>query len=232
MNNVIKILKYNFGKYHTGTSKILYLIGFTLLVINTLATFIRIPMISEIMSLLDIAFISTFLGLNFIGSIIRFVRQISKENGKLLFTFPVKSSEFFIAKILEFIIIQGAIVIVTYILSLLSGNSLVELIKISSTAIMYGTIIAYVVVISFIVIFVSYIKNIALSLVAVVIGGSVISGIVERIIQAVTNFFPYFYIQIGSFIKLDIIYSILSLGWIIFLVYVAIYHLDRKLDII
>lgn len=232
MNNVIKILKYNLGKYHTGSSKILYIIGFTFLVINTLATFIRIPMISELMSLLDIALISTFLGLNFIASIIRFVKQISKEKGRLLFTLPVKSSEFFVAKILEFIIIQGAIVIVTYILSLLSGNSLVELIRLSSTTIMYGTIIAYVIVISFIVIFVSYIKNIALSLVAVVIGGSAISGVVERIIQLVTNFFPYFYIQIGSFMKFDIIYSILGLGWIIFLVYIAIYHLERKLDII
>lgn len=232
MRNVINILKYNFGKYHTGNSKILYLIGFTILCISSLATFTRIPMISEFMSLLDIAFISTFLGLNFIGSIIRFARQISKEKGKLLFTFPVKSSEFLIAKILEFIIIQGAIVLVAYIGSLLSGNSLAGLIKISSVAIMYGTIIAYVVGISLIVIVSSYINNMALSIVTVVIGGSVIVGIVERIIEVVTNIFPYFYIKIGSFPEIDIIYSLLSLGWIISLIYVAIYHLNKKLDII
>ena len=232
MRNVINILKYNFGKYHTGISKILYIIGFAILCISTLATFTRIPMISEFISLLDIAFISTFLGLNFIGSIIRFARQISKEKGKLLFTLPVKSSEFLIAKILEFIIIQGAVVLVAYILALFSGNSLADLIKISSVAIMYGTIIAYIVIISFIVIASSYIKNMALSIVAVVIGGSVITGIVERIIEVVTNFFPYFYMKIGSFIEIDIIYSFLSLGWIIFLIYLANYHLNKKLDII
>jgi hypothetical protein len=232
MRNVINILKYNFGKYHTGISKILYLIGFAILCISTLATFTRIPMISEFMSLLDIAFISTFLGLNFIGSIIRFIRQISKEKGKLLFTLPVKSSEFLIAKILEFIIIQGAIVLVAYILALLSGNSLADLIKISSIAVMYGTIIAYVVVISFIIIVSSYINNIALRIVAVVIGGAVITGIVDRIIEVVTNFFPYFYMKIGSSVEIDIIYSLLSLGWIISLIYLAIYHLNRKLDII
>lgn len=97
---------------------------------------------------------------------------------------------------------------------------------------MYGTIIAYVVVISFIVIFSSYINNIALRIVAVVIGGAVITGIVERIIEVVTDFFPYFYMKIGSFIEIDIIYSLLSLGWIISLIYLAIYHLNRKLDII
>lgn len=232
MKNVISILKYNFGKYHTGISKILYITGFAILCISTLATFSRIPIISGFMSLLDIAFISTFLGLNFIGSIIRFIRQISKENGKLLFTFPIKSSEFLIAKILEFIIIQGAIVLVAYITSLLAGNSLADLIKISSVAVMYGTIIAYVVIISFIVIVSSYVNNMALRGVAVVIGGSVIVGIAERIIEGITNFFPYFYMKIGSFPEIDIIYSLLSLGGIISLVYVAIYHLNRKLDII
>ncbi|WP_300384585.1 hypothetical protein [Clostridium sp.] len=232
MKNVINILKYNFGKYHTGTSKILYLIGFAILCISTLVTFTRIPGISKIMSLLDIAFISTFLGLNFIGSIIRFARQISKEKGKLLFTFPVKSSEFLIAKILEFIIIQAAIVLVAYIVPLISGNSLADLIKISSFAVMYGTIIAYVVIISLIVIVFSYISNMALRGVAIIIGGSVVVGIVERVIEVLTNFFPYFYMKIGSFIEIDIIYSLLSLGWIISLIYVATYHLNRKLDII
>lgn len=232
MRNIINILKYNFGKYHTGTSKILYLIGFALLIINTFATFTRIPFLSEIMSLLDIAFIATFLGLNFIGAIIRFTRQISKEKGKLLFTFPFKSSEFLIAKILEFIIIQGAVAIVAYILALLSGNSISDLIKLSSLAIMYGTIVTYLVVISLIVIIYSYIKNIGLSIVAVVIGGPIIAGIVDRIIDLITNLFPYFYLKIGSFMEIDIIYFILSLGWIIFLIYLAIYHIDRKLDII
>ncbi|MBD7915606.1 hypothetical protein H9660_10660 [Clostridium sp. Sa3CUN1] len=232
MRNIINILKYNFGKYHTGTSKILYLIGFAFLIINTFATFTNIQLLSEVMSLLDIAFIATFLGLNFIGSIIRFIRQISKEKGKLLFTFPIKGYEFLIAKILEFSIIQGAIAIVAYVLSLLSGNSLVDLIKLSSFSIMYGTIVAYVVVIAFIVIVQSYIKNIALSILTIVIGGPIISGIVDKIDKVITNLFPYFYIKIGNFIEIDIIYFVLSLCWIIFLIYLASYHLDKKLDII
>lgn len=232
MRNIINILKYNFGKYHTSTSKILYLIGFAFLIINTFTTFTRIPLIRELMALLDIAFIATFLWINFIGAIIRFTKQISKEKGKLLFTFQVKSSEFLIAKILEFIIMQGIIAIVAYILSLFSRNSLADLIKVSSIGIMYGTIVAYVVAISFIVIIQSYIKNIGFSILAVVIGGPIIAGIVDGIINLITNLLPYFYLKVGSFMEVDIIHFILSLGCIIFLIYLAIYHLDRKLDII
>lgn len=232
MKNIINLLKYNFGRYHTGTSKILYIIGFSVLFINTFSILTRIPIISEIIALSNIALICTFLGLNFIGSIIRFVRQISKEKGKLLFTFPFKSYEFVIAKILEFTIIQGGIVLVGYIMSILSVDSISDLIKISSFSVAYGTIISYIITISLITIVLSYIKNVALSMVVVVIGGSILTGIFDKIIYSITNIFPYLYIKIGNFMEIDIIYFLLTLGSISFLVYLAIYHLEKKLDII
>lgn len=232
MRNIVNILKYNFGKYYIGTGKILYIIAFSILLMNTSLIFVKIPIISGIISLINIGFICTFLGLNFIGSIIRFTRQISKEKGKLLFTFPIKSSEFLIAKILEFIIIQGAIVLVASIISLFSSSSLNELIIISAFSVAYGTIVSYIVVISLIIIIVSYTKNMGLSVAVTLIGGSIISGIIESIILSIIKFLPYFYIKIGTFIEIDIIYFILSLGVISLLVYSAIYHLERKLDII
>ncbi|WP_066895621.1 hypothetical protein [Clostridium nigeriense] len=232
MRNIINLLKYNFGKYHTGTSKILYIIGFSILLINVFSTFSRIPLISEVMSLSNIAFISTFLGLNFIGAIIRFTRQISKEKGKLIFTFPINSYEFLISKILEFIIIQGSIVVVAYIMSLISVSSVSGLIRTVAFSVAYGTIISYMVIISFIIIALSYIKNMPLSIIAVIIGGPIIAGIVDKFIYSITNLFPYLYIKIGSFIEIDIIYFLLSLAGIVFIVYLAIYHLEKKLDII
>lgn len=231
MRNIINILKYNFGRYHTGTGKILYIIAFLILLMNTSLIFIKIPIISEIISLINTGFICTFLGLNFIGSIMKFTRQISKEKGKLLFTFPIKSSEFLIAKILEFIIIQGAIVLVASIISLISSSSLNELIITLASSIAYGTIVSYIVVISLIIIILSYTKNIGLSILVSIIGGSIISGIIDSIILAIIKFLPYFYIKIGTFIEIDIIYFLLSLGFIELLVYLAIYHLERKLDI-
>lgn len=213
-------------------SKVFYIVGLVILCFNFIGMFARIPILGEMISLLNIGFVVTFLSINFIWSLVRFQTQISKEKGKLLFTLPIKSHEFIIAKIIEFILIQGIIVFITMLMTLISGNSLRDLVNLSSIAVMYGTIIAYIIIISFMVIFSSYIKNTALYILAVVIGGSIIQGIVEGIIKTITNFLPYIYMKIGTFIEIDLVHSLLSLSWIIFIVYLAIYHLDKKLDII
>lgn len=97
---------------------------------------------------------------------------------------------------------------------------------------MFGTTVAYIFIISLIIVFSSYINNKALSMTAALIGGSIIQGIVGGAIKIVTNLMPYIYIRIGTSIEIDVIYTILSLLWIIFIVWVAIYYLDKKLDII
>lgn len=232
MRNIINLLKYNFGKYHTGTSKILYIIGFSFLIINTFSILIAIPGLREVLALFNIGVISTFLSINLILAIVRFVRQISKEKGKLLFTLPVKSNEFLISKILEFIIVQGVIVIVAYIMALILPSSVASLIRKVSISVAYGTTVSYIIIISFITIAISYIKNTALGVITVLIGGSIITGIADKIINLITNLFPYLYINIGGFIEIDIIYFLLSLASITLLVYLAIYHLEKKLDII
>lgn len=232
MRNIINLLKYNFGKYHTGTSKILYIIGFSFLIINTFSILIAIPGLREVLALFNIGVISTFLSINLLLAIVRFVRQISKEKGKLLFTLPVKSNEFLISKILEFIIVQGAIVIVAYIMALILPSSVASLIRKVSISVAYGTTVSYIIIISFITIAISYIKNTALGVITVLIGGSIITGIADKIINLITNLFPYLYINIGGFIEIDIIYFLLSLASITLLVYLAIYHLEKKLDII
>lgn len=232
MRNIINLLKYNLGKYHTGTSKILYIIGFSFLIINTFSILIAIPGLREVLALFNIGVISTFLSINLLLAIVRFVRQISKEKGKLLFTLPVKSNEFLISKILEFIIVQGAIVIVAYIMALILPSSVASLIRKVSISVAYGTTVSYIIIISFITIAISYIKNTALGVITVLIGGSIITGIADKIINLITNLFPYLYINIGGFIEIDIIYFLLSLASITLLVYLAIYHLEKKLDII
>lgn len=232
MKNIINLLKYNFGKYYTSKSKVFYIVGLVILCFNFIGMFTRIPFLSEIVSLLNVGFVVTFLSINFVWQIVRFQTQISKEKGKLLFTFPIKSNEFMLAKIIEFIIIQGIIVLITNLAALASGNGLMGLINLSSTAVMYGTIIGFIIIISFMVICSSYIYNTALSVIAVLIGGGIVQGIVQWIIKSVTNLLPYIYIRIGNSIEIDLLYSLLSFAWIIFIVYIAIYHLDRKLDII
>ncbi|WP_291648685.1 hypothetical protein [Clostridium sp.] len=232
MNNVLNILKYNFGKYNSGISKILYVIAFVILCILTLGIFIKIPFVGELMSIMNIVFISTFLGINFITSIIKFISQISKDNGKLIFTLPIKAWEFMIAKYLEFIILQGSIAVMAYIISSLSNNTMAEVVKMASFGVAFGTTAAYIVITSFIVIFSSYIYNVGLCVLAVIVGGGIIQGFVSEINRFITNLFPYIYLKIGSFIEIDLISTLLGILWVGILVTMAVNHLDKKLDII
>ncbi|MDI9219033.1 hypothetical protein [Clostridium tertium] len=232
MKNILNILKYNFGKYNSGISKILYMSVFIILCMLTLGIFIKVPFIGELMSVMSIAFISTFLAINFITSIIKFISQISKDNGKLIFTLPIKAWEFMIAKYIEFIILQGSIALVAYIVSSLSGNAMAEVVKMAVFGVAFGTTAAYIVITSFIVIFSSYIYNVGLCILAVIVGGGIIQSFVSGINRFITNLFPYVYLKLGSFIEIDLISMLLGILWVGILVTIAINYLDKKLDII
>ena len=232
MRNIINLLKYNFGKYHLSKSIILYIIGLAILVFNSIGIITKVPMISQIISFVNVGFVVTFLSINFIWSIFRFQSQISKEKGKLLFTFPIKSSEFIIAKIVEFIIIQGIVVFIAFLSSLFAKGDIMNLINISSVAVMFGTIVAYIIIISYITIFSPYINNKALCILAIIIGGGTIQLIVQGVINIVTKFLPYVYMRIGYFIEIDVISLLLNFGWIAFITWLAMDYLEKKLDII
>ena len=232
MRNIINLLKYNFGRYHTSKSVIFYVIGIIVLLFNSMGLFIKLPIAAQIISVLNMSFIVTFLAATFIWSIIRFKSQISKEKGRLIFTSPIKSHEFMIAKIIEFIIIQGIIVFLANIVSLISRNDFMNLISTTSIAVMIGTTVGYITIICFITIFLSYIKNTALCVLAVIFGVGIIQVLIESVINVIVSFFPYIYIKFGTFFSIDIIYSVINLIWLVFLVWLSIYHLDKKLDII
>ena len=232
MRNIINLLKYNFGKYHTSKSIVLYIIGLAILFFNSIGIIANVPILSQIISLVNIGFVITFLIINFIWSIFRFQSQISKEKGKLLFTFPIKSSEFIIAKIIEFIIIQGGMVFIAFISFLFAREDIMNLINLSSMAVMFSTIVAYIIIISYITIFSSYINNKALCILAIIIGGGAIQLIVQGVINIITKVLPYIYMRIGDFNEIDIISVLLNFGWIAFITWLAIYFLDNKLDII
>ena len=121
---------------------------------------------------------------------------------------------------------------IVYLFSLISVNSVSSLVRLVSISTAFGTIVGYIFIASFTVIFSSYFNNAVLVILAVILGGGFIQSIVEGIIWAVTRVFPYVYMRVGTFIEVDIINTLLSLAWTVALVYMAIYHLDKKLDII
>lgn len=231
MRNIFKLLKYNFGIYDSGISKMGYVIALVLLVFLGLGGRINIPYVPELMSGLSIAFVASFLGINFIVAIIKFSLQVSKDEGNLVFMFPVKSWEFMVAKFLEFTIMQAVIVLAVLITSLLSLSSISGMIVLTSVATAFGTVVAYIAITSYIVIFASYINNTFLCVLAVIFGGGIIESIVEFINWGITRILPYVYLRIGTFIEIDIIDTLLNAVWIILLVVIGIKHLNKKLDI-
>lgn len=232
MNNIFNILKYNFGKYNSGASKVAYIISLIILTLFMFGTFTRVPFLSEFFSAMNIAYITLFLVINLIISLVRFSKEISKDRGKLVFTLPIKSWEYIVAKYIEFIILQGSIVLIAYIITSLSGNLMAETVKLVALSTAYGIIAAYIIITSLIVIFSSYISNSGLCLLAVIVGGGIIRSFVSNLNRFITALFPYVYMKIGSFIEIDIISSLLWGLWVIALVITSIYHLDKKLDIV
>ncbi len=232
MKNIINIIKYNFAKYNMGVGRVFYIIGLILILLINIGTFTRIPYVSEILSFINIGFVATFLAVNFITSIVIFYKQISRDEGRLLFIFPIKAWEFIAAKFIEFIIVQGGFALIVCLFSLITSNSVAGLVRLVTISTAFGTFVGYIFIASFTVIFSSYFNNAGLVILAVILGGGFIQSIVEGIIWAVTRVFPYIYMRLGTFMEVDIINTLLSLVWTGVLVYMAIYHLDKKLDII
>lgn len=232
MNNILKLLKYNFGRYNSGVSKLSGVIVVIIILLLGASTFINIPFVSEIVGLTNMAFVVSVLGINFIVSLVTFFLQISKEQGKLIFMFPIKSWEYLAAKYLEFIIFQLGITLVFSVIAVISGSSVQSMLTVAVLATGFGTIIGYIIITAFTVIVASYIHNSALCLIAVIFGGGIVNSIVETIIWGITRFLPYVYIRIGSLVELDLISVLLEGLCIIGLLIIANKHLDKKLDIV
>lgn len=60
MKNIINLLKYNFGKYYISKSVIFYIIGLVFLLLNSIGILTKIPIVSQIISFLNVGFIVTF----------------------------------------------------------------------------------------------------------------------------------------------------------------------------
>lgn len=232
MNNIFKLLKYDFGRYNSGINKIVGIIIGILAILLAGSMFINVPLVSEILGMANMVFVVSVLGINFIVSIVTFSLQISKEQGKLVFMFPVKSWEYMIAKYLEFIIFQLAVVSIFSLIAVVAGSSIREVLVTAVIATGVGTSIAYIIITAFIVIVASYIHNTVLCIIAVIFGGGILQTAIELIILGITRFLPYVYLKIGVFLEFDLIEILLQTICVVMLVIISTKHLDKKLDII
>lgn len=226
IKNILNISKYTFR-----TLRIMYLIEAVILVLALGS--------SSFLSKFTLGFdlipaISLLLIINFIAHIIIFSMQLSKEYGRLLFLTPISGIDFILGNLLELILTNSFIVIISNLNIMVNSNNMTSMIFSISLSILFGIIIGYLIITALIAILGSYIKSTALCVLAVIatwIIGDIIYSFISNLLLLL---FPYWYITIGKYgaIEVDIFSILINLIALITLQLIAANRIDRKLDIV
>lgn len=226
IKNILNISKYTFR-----TLRIMYLIEAVILVLALGS--------SSFLSKFTLGFdlipaISLLLIINFIAHIIIFSMQLSKEYGRLLFLTPISGIDFILGNLLELILTNSFIVIISNLNIMVNSNNMTSMIFSISLSILFGIIIGYLIITALIAILGSYIKSTALCVLAVIatwIIGDIIYSFISNLLLLL---FPYWYITIGKYraIEVDIFSMLINLIVLITLQLIAANRIDRKLDIV
>ena len=226
IKNILNISKYTFR-----TLRIMYLIEAVILVLALGS--------SSFLSKFTLGFdlipaISLLLIINFIAHIIIFSMQLSKEYGRLLFLTPISGIDFILGNLLELILTNSFIVIISNLNIIVNSNNMTSMIFSISLSILFGIIIGYLIITALIAILGSYIKSTALCVLAVIatwIIGDIIYSFISNLLLLL---FPYWYITIGKYgaIEVDIFSMLINLIVLITLQLIAANRIDRKLDIV
>lgn len=226
IKNILNISKYTFR-----TLRIMYLIEAVILVLALGS--------SSFLSKFTLGFdlipaISLLLIINFIAHIIIFSMQLSKEYGRLLFLTPISGIDFILGNLLELILTNSFIVIISNLNIMVNSNNMTSMIFSISLSILFGIIIGYLIITALIAILGSYIKSTALCVLSVIatwIIGDIIYSFISNLLLLL---FPYWYITIGKYgaIEVDIFSMLINLIALITLQLIAANRIDRKLDIV
>lgn len=223
MKNVLNIMKYSFKGL-----RVFYFIELIVMVIGVASS----KLIADFTGGWDIiALVSVVFTTNFIGSIILFSTEISKDNGRLLFLTPIKGIEFIIGNLLQLMIVDLGILFITLISNVINTGSVNIDILLIAAVIAYGLLLGYLVITSLIAIIASYIKNTFTAIVSVILTFIIGSVMYEIIASIILWVLPYVYMTIGNRISIDVLSVILSTVTLIALQVVAAKHIDKKLDI-
>ncbi|MBS4955928.1 MAG: hypothetical protein KHZ99_02595 [Clostridium sp.] len=224
MKNIINLIKFDIK-----AQKVQLIIEISIIVFLTIQLSIfwsKLP--SE---LIFIPVVSMILIVNSIMLIVKFLKSISIDEGRLLFIAPIKGWELVFSKYLEFICLGLILIVFTIIGTMVTGGN-INLLLMTSMSILWGFFILFILITSLSVIFKSYFSNTGICIVLTVISMAIISGVIS-ILKLVTYFiFPSVYIVIGEFFELNLFNIFVNVVTFGLLIFSSIYHIDKKLDIV
>lgn len=178
-----------------------------------------------------IPIICVILLVNLISSIVKFMKCISTEEGRLLFMAPIKGWEFLCAKYMEFFIEGLLLIIITAIGTLISGGK-ITLLMMSSLSIIKGFLIFFILVTTLEIVFKSYFSNNGVCIILTTVSMALFGGMLS-ILQLIHYIaLPSIYIIIGETIELNLFNVFVEIIAFGILIYMAVYHVDKKLDIV
>lgn len=224
MRNIISIIKYDFKSQKTQI-----IIQMGILIFLVLQSFWGNSWFPAEFKFIPI--VSIFLLINLIVSIVKYIRGITTDEGRLLFMAPIKGWEYVLSKYIEYIVASVIIALIALI-GVILGDGSSQLYIISSVGMIFGFTGILILITSFATIYNSHFNKKSVSVILTIVS-LVLYGLVVSILQIAGLFvFPRVYMIVGNFFEINIFESIIEILSICILVYLNIYHIDKKLDII
>lgn len=175
--------------------------------------------------------ISVILLISLISTIVKFMKSISSEEGRLLFLAPIKGWEFLFAKYIGFTIEGITIVVLTIIGAAISGGEL-GMLAVTSISILWAFLILLIFITTLSIIYKSYFNSTGICIILTVITMVVVSGVISILELICYIALPSVYLIIGDFLEINLFNSFVYIVIFVGLIYMSINHIDKKLDII
>lgn len=224
MRNIINIIKFDIIN---KKAQLIIGSGIVLFFIMQLSIFWRwIP--SEF---IFIPIICVVLLVSLISTIVRFMKCISAEEGRLVFLVPIKGWEFLSAKYVGFILEGIWFIILTCLGCIITGGK-ISLLLITSVSVLWGFLILFLLVSTLSIIYKSYFNNNGICIVLVAIS-IIIFGGVTSILELISYVaLPSIYLIIGEILEINLFNIFIDIIIFAGLLYMSVNHIDKKLDII
>ena len=175
--------------------------------------------------------ISVILLISLISAIVKFMKSISSEEGRLLFLAPIKGWEFLIGKYVGFIIEGIILVLLTIIGTAISGGE-IGMLSITSISILWGFLVLLILITTLTIIYKSYFNSTGICILLTVITMAIFGGIISILELICYIALPSVYLIIGDFLEINLFNTFVYIVIFVGLIYMSINHIDKKLDII
>lgn len=229
MKNVFNIIKYSLENY-----KLLYIIEMCILAVAIFIGIFNGGALENIISSISVVSLSMVVIItNTVAEIVLFNKQISREQGLLFFSTPIKGTEFIMAKVIEVVGVYAVVFLLNVIVFVIKYG-LGELFIQHSFEVIYSAFsyIVWVIVLMFLMAIIwTYIKNSTLRVVTLVLLETVGMIIYEVVISFITYIIPYINIVTNGGIRYNIVEIIINSIVIIALGIFAAKRIDENLNI-